>query len=310
MCMHSLLFYFRNSIIVMSFWALLLITFSCNHNLARGISVYPNHFKIETPFISDSRGIIINTYWGGDRQHYVLCLDNHSPSWIKSSVIQFNKFFIKSNEINFKTSTADGTPIKGNVGICDSIYFENIVFRNIPFYIMPENSKDTKNDDGVFGIDAMEKGIWKIDFRKDELTFTSDPDSLDDIKQSEVFPATFNAQAIKVKVRFGNNILKTLAIDLGYNGDILMPYNDFKNVSSQKQVFTDKGKFSTPASENIINNLSVYDTVRINHNWFFAEISSNKKVTESVIGLTFFKRFGYVIFDFINKRIYIPKKVW
>ncbi len=310
MCMHSLLFYFRNSIIVTSFWGLLLIAFSCNHNLARGISVYPNHFKIETPFISDSRGIIINTYWGSDRQHYVLCLDNHSPSWIKSSVIQFNKFFIKSNEINFKTSTADGTPVKGNVGICDSIYFENIVFRNIPFYIMPENSKDTKNDDGVFGIDAMEKGIWKIDFRKDELTFTSDPDSLDDIKQSEVFPATFNAQAIKVKVRFGNNILKTLAIDLGYNGDILMPYNDFKNISSQKQIFTGEGKFSTPASQNIINNLSVYDTVRINHNWFFAGISSNEKVTESVIGLTFFKRFGYVIFDFINKRIYIPKKVW
>lgn len=309
--MRTLRFRCFNKVTLTALYTLILFsTCSCGHKLTPVVSVYPKHFKVQTPFILDSRGIIINTYWGSDRQHHVLCIDNHSPSWIKSSVIQFNKSFVKSKRINFKTSTADGTTINGDVGICDSIYFTDIVFSNIPFYVMPENSKDTKNDDGVFGIDALEKGIWKIDFRKDELTFASDADSMSEIKQSEIFPATFSTQSIKVKVRFGNNNLKTLAVDLGYNGDILIPYNEFKNISTHKKIFTEKGKFSTPASENIINNASVLDTISINHNYFFSIVSSNKKVTEHIIGLSFFRRFDYVIFDFINKRIYIPKKVW
>jgi hypothetical protein len=28
-----------------------------------------------------------------------------------------------------------------------------------------------KNDDGVLGIEVMSKGIWKIDFKGDELAF-------------------------------------------------------------------------------------------------------------------------------------------
>jgi hypothetical protein len=126
----------------------------------------PQNFKVQTPFMLSGRGIIINTYWGNEKRHHVLCLDNHSPSWIKSSQIVYDKSFLKSRDLSFKTSTADGTPIRGDVGICDSLTFENIIFRKIPFYIMPNNPEDNKNDDGVFGGDLMSKGIWKIDFKK------------------------------------------------------------------------------------------------------------------------------------------------
>jgi predicted aspartyl protease len=274
------------------------------------IDISPKHFKVRIPFMLDGRGIIINTYWGSEKKHHVLCLDNYSPSWIKSSLIQYGRSFTKSSRFGFKTSTADGSPIQGDVGICDSLSFENIVFRNIPFYIIRNNSENNKTDDGVFGMDVMSKGIWKIDFKNSELTFASSIDSFSEINQTEVFPATFGWQSITVNVDFGNSNVKTMAIDLGFNGGMFMPLRDFNNIGSSHKTLIDLRRFNTPAGENIVNSVSIFDTVNINHDWFITIVSSNERVKERLIGLQFFRRFDYTIFDFINKRIYIPKKVW
>lgn len=274
------------------------------------VSVSRKNFKVQVPFILDARGIIINTYWGSGKTHYVLCLDNYSPSWIKSSVIKYNKSFSKSPGIGFKTFAADGSPIKGDIGICDSLSFENITFKKVPFYVMPNNYKDIKNDDGVFGGDLMSTGVWKIDFRKEELTFASTIDSLKGINQSEVFPATFDQGSIKIDVRFGGNAVKTMAVDLGYNGDLLVPLSEFNRVSVQNKTFLSPAMFNTPASGNFVNSLSFIDTVNINHIWLSAIVSSNEKVQERLIGLNFFRKFDFVIFDFKNKQLYLPKKIW
>ena len=125
----------------------------------------------------------------------------------------------------------------------------------------------------------------------------------------EILPATFTWQSIDVDVYFGRNNIKALAIDLGYNGDMLLPDAEFETISPSN-IIVRRGKFMTPAGEKVVKNASVIDTVRINHNWFFAEISTNETVSERLIGLGFFRRFDYVIFDFVNERIYLPKKVW
>lgn len=308
--MFSSFVYLYNHISRIALAILVLVAFECCNPMVPVIDISPKHFKVQTPFIINGRGIIINTYWGSEKKHHVLCLDNYSPSWIKDSLIQYDQSFIKSGNFGFKTFTADGSPIQGDVGICDSLSFENIVFRKVPFYVMPNNFKDNKNDDGVVGIDVMSKGIWKIDFKRSELTFASSIDSFREISQAEVFPATFNKQSITVGVDFGNNNVKTMAIDLGYNGYMLMPLTEFNKIKSSKKIFINLSRFATPSSENIINHLSVLDTVNIKHNWFFTVVSSNETAKERLIGLEFFKRFDYVIFDFINKHIYIPKKVW
>lgn len=289
---------------------LIITSVTCTSTMTTSIKVSPKHFKVQVPFIINGRGLIINTYWGSKKEHHVLCLDNNSPSWIKHSFIQYNQSFVKSKNLSFKTSTADGSSIQGDVGICDSIFFDNLVFLNVPFYVMPDNQKDNNIDDGVFGIDAMSKGIWKIDFRKEELTFASDIKSFKEIRQSEIFPASFNRNSITVDVAFGDNNIKRMAIDLGYNDDMLLPLSEFKAINESDKIFIDSARFSTPASENIVKNLSAFDTVKINENWFFTMTSSNEMVKERLIGLKFFRKFDYVIFDFINKRIYIPKKVW
>lgn len=308
--MYSTLLYTYSNIKKTIFYISILLVFGCDNQMTSPVLVSTKHFKIQTSFMLDDRGIIINTYWGTEKKHYVLCLDNFSPSWIKSSLVHYNRSFTKSKNVSFKTYTADGSPIQGDVGICDSLSFENVVFKNVPFYVMPDNANDSKNDDGVLGIDAMSKGIWKIDFKSNQLAFASNIDSFKEISQSEIFPAIFDQQSIGVKVKFGNDNVEEMHIDLGYNGYMLLTLRDFKNISKKSRTYVMSGKFNTPAQQNFVNNLSVVDTIAISHNFFVTQVSSNEKVQERLIGLSFFKRFDYVRFDFINERIYIPKKVW
>lgn len=286
------------------------LVFGCANRVASTVDVSPTHFKVQLPFLLDERGIIINTYWGSNREHHVLCLDNYSPCWIKTSAVQYNQSFAKSKDLHFKTSTADGSPVQGEVAVCDSLFFGHIAFSRVPFYMMPDKEGTNKTSDGVLGLDAMTKGIWKIDFKKEELTFVSDLDSLEDLQATEMFPATFTEQSIEVKVDFGERTTKTMAVDLGYNGDMLMPLAAFQSISQSRKVFQLPAKFSTPASRALINQYAVFDTVNIDHGWFVTMVASHETVREQLIGLAFFRRFAYVIFDFVHKRIYIPKKVW
>jgi len=219
--MYSTLLYSYSNIKKTIFYISILLVFGCDNQMTSPVLVSPKHFKVQTPFMLDDRGIIINTYWGTEKKHYVLCLDNFSPSWIK---------------------------------------------RNL--------------------------------------------DSFKEISQSEIFPAIFDQRSIGVKVRFGNDNVEKMHIDLGYNGYMLLPSRDFKSISKKSRTYVISDKFNTPAQQNFVNNLSVVDTVAISHNFFVTQVSSNEKVQERLIVLSFFKRFDYVIFNFINERIYIPKKVW
>jgi hypothetical protein len=296
-------------IVIIALTMFVVTIFNCCVNPSSNVDVYPKHFKVRRPFIFNG-GIMINTYWGVARKHHVLYLDNHSPSWVRSSLIQFDQSFTKSKNVGFKTSTADGSPVKGNVGICDSLFFDGIAFKNVPFYVMQDNSKENRIVDGALGIDAISKAVWKIDFTKSELTCASEIDSFKEVGVMEILPTTFTRLSIAVDVDFGRNNVRTIAIDLGYNGDMLLPSAEFKTIGSSSHTIVRPGKFITPAGEKVVNNVSAIDTVRINHNWFFAEVSTNETVSERLIGLDFFRRFDSVIFDFVNHRIYIPKKIW
>lgn len=307
--MCSFLPYLHKSINRITLGMLIAIAFGCNGNFTPDTDVYPRHFKVQMPFILNT-GIMVNTYWGNEKKHHVLYFDNHSPSWIRSSVIQYNKSFKKSRDVTFKTSTADGSGIHGDVGICDSIFFEGVAFINVPFYLIPGGARDSEIVDGVLGIDALSKGVWKIDFITSQLIFASTIDSFSEVSGMEIFPAKFGAKSISVGVDFGHDNIKSIAIDFGYDGDMLLPGGDFKSIPPSSKTFTRSGKFNTPAGEKIVKNISVIDTVRINQNWFVAMISSNDLVAERLLGLAFFRRFNYVIIDFPNKRIYVPKKVW
>lgn len=278
----------------------------CNRDPYKSISVYPEHFKITTPFIIGTHGILINTNWGEDKRHHVLFIDNYSPSWIKKSVVQADNLLLKGSEFKFRTSTGSGKPLEGKVGICDSLAFESVAFKKVPFYIIDSDTND-KTYDGVLGSELMSKGIWKIDFKNNLLTFTSNIDSLPESLGCESILTTVESNRIMVNVGLSSGLTQHMFVDLGFNGDLLVSQDDSVYLSSKSKFVTDKVKLSTPSDTKIISRLSALDTVKISNHWFATFVSTTKSTNDRLIGLQFLRRFSFIIIDFKNKKLLVPK---
>jgi len=263
------------------------------------------------PIRLNERGIIIPTYWGNDSVEHLLYWDNHSPSWADFNIIKDNSSIKKSKEYNYRTTTADGTPIKGDVYFCDKISLGNVSFFDSPFYNIV-HQVDPRRDDkiyGVFGEELIDKGIWKIDFKNETMTFTSSLDSLKELSEANVLPSRFNDGVIELDVLFKKNIRKTLEVDMGYNLEIFIPIKLYSLISTNnKRIHTDTLLFSTPGgSEKVLNHL-VLDSIKIGKKFFPVSIASNQRGKEMLIGAGFFRQFEFVIFDYINKEVYVSKK--
>ena len=283
-----------------------IIFLGCGCQKKTAIHVFPRAFNIQVPMTFNDRGIVIKTYWGAEKKCHLLRLDNFSPSWIQSSAAGYSSSFKKSGQ-RFKTSTADGTSIKGAVGICDSLVFESLLFTEVPFYVMATVPNDKRNDDGVFGADLMSAGVWKLDFLHGLLTFASSLDSIDGLDRAEVLYSTFTDNHTKIEVKFGSGITKTMSIDLGYNGYLLLPMDEFEQLRQSKYVVPGTATFSTPASRSVVEQRSFLDTVKINPHQFLTVVASNEKVKERLVGWRFFKQLDFMIIDFINRKVYLPK---
>lgn len=305
----------RNELAGLKNYILLLMlvcgSYSCSKNLQSNVIVRPKNFKIQIPIRLNEQGIIITTYWGKDSIEHLLYWDNHSPSWADFNIIKDTSSLKKSQEYNYCTTTADGTHIQGDVYLCDKISLGNVSFSNIPFYNIVHQVNKRRDDKiyGVFGEELIDKGIWKIDFKNESITFTSNIDSLKEVSETYILPSRFKDDLIELKVSFRNNIKETVEVDLGYNGGILIPMKLFNIISAgSKRTLMDTLLFSTPgASENVLNHLAL-DSVKIGKKFFPVFIASNQSDKEMLMGARFFKQFEFVIFDYINQAVYVSKK--
>jgi hypothetical protein len=275
-------------------------------------SIEPKHFSIQIPFQSDSKGIILPTYWGPGKKEYKLYLDNHSPSWVNDSILRNNASVSKSKDFLYSTRTADGKKIKGDVYICDSISLGKVGFSNVAFYNI-SNETNAGKTDGVIGENMMTEGIWKIDFEDNMITFASSIDSLKwFLKESESLHAVFTDKGIEIEITFSNTVKKKFELDLGFNGSIIMPEDEFASITgTHTKVFNRLGKFSTPASAVTIESHYITDSIKAGNYYFDSHfvqpVSTNEMVKEKLIGLGFFKQFGFLIIDYKNKAVYLSK---
>ena len=308
---------FANGLPCLKSYVLFLICFcgtnGCSKNLAPNIIVHPKDFKTQIPIRLNEQGIIITTYWGRDSIEHLLYWDNHSPSWADFNIIKDSTSLKKSQIYNYRTTTADGTFIQGDVYLCNKVSLGNVSFFSIPFYNIIHDINKRRDDKiyGVFGEELIDKGIWKIDFKNETITFTSNIDSLKEVSETNVLPSKFKDNTIELEVSFRNNIKETLEVDLGYNGHILIPMKLYKIISAgNNKTVTDTLLFSTPGgSENILNQ-SAFDSVKIGKRFFQVAIASNQSDKEMVIGARFFKQFEFVIFDYINQAVYVSRKAF
>ncbi len=306
---------YRNELHYLKKYLLLILifcgTYSCTKNLQPIVVIQPNHFKIEMPARFNEYGILINTYWGKDSIERLLYWDNHSPCWADFNIIKDSVTLRESQTYNYRTTTAEGTSIQGDVYMCSKISLGNVVFYDIPFYNIAQQKTRQWNDKiaGVFGEELIDKGIWEIDFKNESITFTSGMDSLKDLTRASLLPSRFKDGIIELEVTFQKNIKKILEVDMGYNGGILLPSHLFTIVSlGNRRTHSDTLLFSTPGHSASVLNHTALDSVKIGKDLFPVSIESNQPDKEMLIGSRFFKQFEFVIFDYVNGAVYVSNK--
>jgi hypothetical protein len=287
-----------------------LIFTGCNQNAEINITVTPKHFKIEIPYETDRAGIILNTFWGADRIRHKLYLDNNSPTWANDRVIQNNRSVSKSKNISYRSTVADGSFIKGDVYICDSLSLGQVTFNHFAFYKISGKSYAGKTElgEGVIGDNLLSIGIWKIDFRNKKITFASSLDSIGELQNVQILPSTFTNNTIEVELQFPHKKAQTFELDLGFNGMLIMPLEEFVSFEAGKKIYADSFRFATPSGFELVENRQIWDTVKIGQKLYFPRLDANKSVKEKLIGLHFFEQFEFLILDYVNKSVYISKK--
>jgi hypothetical protein len=283
---------------------------SCNKYIADNVTVKPKTFKIQIPLAEDENGFIINTAWGKNKIAHLLNWDNHSPTWGTDNIIPDNSSVIKSNDYGYRTLTADGTSIHGDVYKCDEVTFGSVSFENVFFYNIAGQTKKDKpaKTDGVFGENLISKGIWEFDFKNLEMIFVSSIDSLKGLNQAIQLPSIFKDNNIELQVNFRNRITKRVEIDFGYNGDILLPEKEFEKITKGNyKTYEDSLNFSTPVHSQRTKQKVALDSISINNNIFQTSFSTNPLVNDALIGRRFFRQFEFVIFDYVNKSVYVSK---
>ena len=285
----------------------------CAQNIETNITVAPEHFKIEIPYEVDKVGILLSTFWGSDKIKHKLYFDNNSPTWANDHVIQYNKSVSKSKNLSYKSTAADGTFIKGEVYTCDSISIGQVTFGNFNFYKISNEPYAEKYamGEGALGENLLSKGVWKIDFKNKVITFASSMDSIGEMQNVQVLPCKFNDKSIEIEVEFPNKGTKVFQLDLGFNGVMIMPLEEFRSIENgNKAVDTESLRFSTPSSFEDVANMTVLDSIKISRNYYLERLSTNKLVKERLIGRYFFEHFEFLILDYINRSVYISKNTF
>jgi hypothetical protein len=311
--MHAVKMFFIKRIYFELCLIIYVICIGCAQNIQKNITVVPEHFKIRIPYEVDKVGIILSTFWGSDKIKHKLYFDNNSPTWANDRVIQNNRSVLKAKNLSYKSTAADGTFIKGEVYTCDSISIGQVTLKNFDLYKISNEPYAGKYamGEGALGENLLSEGVWKIDFKNKMITFASSIDSIGEMQNAQLLPCKFNDKAIEIEVTFLHRTTKIFQLDLGFNGAMIIPLDEFKSIENgNKAVDTESLRFSTPSSFEDVENMTVLDSIKINRNYYLESLSANKLVKERLIGRLFFEHFEFLILDYLNKSVYISKNAF
>ena len=164
--------------------------------------------------------------------------------------------------------------------------------------------------DGFIGSNLMQHAVWDIDFDKKQITITDNESKLDlpkTIIENKLFIGVAGAPAIACKIN-GKKIWN-FAVDLGYNGGIVVPFHEFKKQVEGNQISDFKksktkgvigiyGEQQATRSSytGVVNDLEFGNTNFKNQN-VYAE-----QYLDKIFGLDFFKNYR-VILNWNSKKI-------
>ncbi|SDH21950.1 aspartyl protease family protein [Chitinophaga filiformis] len=276
-------------------------------SIRNNVSVKRSEIKTSIPFELVDGNIIINTYWGKEGQPVKLKLDNGANTVVDSLTKITLKDIRETNTPDKARHTPNGQTIMSHYLVTDNVRVGDLNFKNVPFLPVPHQEGP---EQGLMGINMLKKGIWKIDFEHKQISFATTIDSIEGVKDAKPFPAKFNRDGdIKVEIEIDHSQKELVSVDLGYNGDLVLPPASFTPVIKDKYVYKATGTSSTIAGV-VDTRFYLYEHAVFSFNgdtYLDYEVSTSDIVKDKLLGAGFFSDFKFVIFDFVNRNMYVSK---
>ncbi len=214
-----------------------------------------------------------------------------------------------------RVNDSGGNTTKGNANVrLDSVVIGGVLFENTGAVVQNLSSSDIfrcLDFDGIIGANLMKLAYWKLDFQKQEITFTSNLEDLELNAEYDSIPFTSKftgTPMIDVKLNHVN--VRNIVFDTGSNGHISVPTASLNVLSDSIPV---ERAYSLGATRYGVGGISQTDTTyfAIIDSISMGEIILEKKVVEfepvaDNIGMDFFKNYD-IIMDWENDLIHMRK---
>jgi len=164
--------------------------------------------------------------------------------------------------------------------------------------------------DGFIGSNLMQHAIWDIDFSHKQITLTDNESNLslpENLIENKMFVGVAGLPSIACKIN-GEKIWN-FQVDLGYNGDIVIPYSEFEKQTENGEI-TNFGKSNSGGSIGIYGKekttkksySGTIDEIEFGNSFLKNQKFYSEQYLGKRFGLDFFKNYR-VIINWDSKKI-------
>lgn len=225
-------------------------------------------------------------------ESYDFLLDTGAPTLVSNDL--FNKLGLSTKDISI-IRDSQGNRGATRVGLLSEIYLGDVKFENIPVYsfdLAQNPALACLKIDGIIGANLMQHAIWEIDFPNNQLTISNTPSS----SLAPGIPFTTSPQKSPyLNVNLGDQKSYSVLLDLGFNGEFDLAWEDFDELSSQKTL--EYPQVALGASGYGLMGKQSYDTIkqaqlaelRLSNDLKFSPATEFAKNSKRKVGVDLFK---------------------
>jgi hypothetical protein len=274
--------------------------------------VSPTAFKVQIPFIHPKNDrMFIPVFFGKENVTRTLLFDSHAPFCLFESALKNNAAISKIGKYYKNRNTPDGKSVPNIFYRTNNVKLGNVRFDKVVMNLIPDRTDSTFFQyEGIFGTNAMVKGIWKIDFEHNLLTFASSIDSIENVSEAQKLATTFDGSTkIKVDLLSENNVKTIVELDLGYNRAVGLTKDVFDQIDVNHKAIVKEGTIITASGPSKVTG-AILDSspIKLGDKAFTTTITTSNLMSKNLVGIGFFNQFKFVIFDYLNQAVYVSNE--
>ncbi|WP_185154333.1 retropepsin-like aspartic protease [Fulvivirga sp. M361] len=244
-----------------------------------------------------------------NQKTYDFIFDTGASNTVLGGSVNYSRFIR-----NEKFTDARDISHTGKTVMLDSLRLGRTLFHHFDSYLYV----DSLDVGGIIGGDLLKEQAWKINFLEQTIQFSDEVENLEPTGRGVPFIlADNNIPFIDIKLDDADNVL-TFLMDTGFSEFLSIRRSDKKvnlpdaekmikwiELSPYPSVFSYEGDDFIDTSYYSIQNISVGDCILRDE--IISYIGYGRS---NLLGMDFFHRFEYVIFDYPGKTLYLGPKVF